>query len=451
VPHRDADRTIAGRLADTVRAAPHGRTWRRVTTLLDDFGTFSLTPDVRERLDTALLESGLRVEPPLARANRHDTLRLSLLAGDPHDSMTEVPDVSELVTVTLWRQNLSPAPIALSEADAAEGVLWFDISVLVGDEDAVMDLVAPHCDGQLTREVVHDLLELDPRPKVTSYGESVRAVSTIQVEAREPEHGGDDPSASKAGTLVFDVVEIAAGDGWLVTTRHKSAVYRGSHEEGRGDPPPLEPLRRAAERRWLAVGGSTASDVGVAIMDELANSYAEVHRELYSWLESWELDFDERGSHTEQMTLKELRGLTGRLRVRLTALSCAEHRAAEAWLTGVTDTEAPLRVARATDRALDQLREISEALRSSLDILMSSNAQEQRRQGERLEQRLTLITSVLLVPTLVVGLYGANTKLPGRDTWRGFEIMVVLIVLSAVASFLFLTALRGGGEQDDDR
>ena len=58
---------------------------------------------------------------------------------------------------------------------------------------------------------------------------------------------------------------------------------------------------------------------------------------------------------------------------------------------------------------------------------------------------------MLLVPTLVVGLYGANTKLPGRDTWRGFEIMVVLMIASAVASYFLISSLRGGGQQDDDR
>jgi Mg2+ and Co2+ transporter CorA len=451
VPHRAADTTTAEELAATIAAAPHRRTWRRVTTLLDDFDLFSLTPEVRERLDGALTAAGVRVDPPLSHANRHDTLRLSLLGDERQSSMADLADVSEVVTLTRWRPGEAPVPIALTDADAAEDVLWFDVNVLLADVDAVMDLVAPHCKGQLTRAAVHDLLDLDPRPKVTHYGDDVRAVSTLRVEANEPEHGGEDPEASKAGTLSFQVVEIAAGDGWLVTTRHKAGIYRGSHEEARGDPAELVPLQKAAERRWLAQAGSTASDVGIAIMDELANTYTEVHRELYAWLESWELDFDERGSRTEQVTIKELRGLTARLRVRLTALSCAEHRAAEAWLTGITDTEAPARVARATDRALDQLREIADGLRSSLDILMSSNAQDQRKQGERLEQRLTLITSVLLVPTLVVGLYGANTKLPGRDTWQGFEIMVVLMIFSAVGSYFLIRAVRSARDESDDR
>jgi Mg2+ and Co2+ transporter CorA len=451
LPHRAADSTTAQELAATITAAPHRRTWRRVTTLLDDFDLFALTPEVRARLDAALTSAGVRVDPPLSHANRHDTLRLSLLGDERRASMSELPDVSEIVTVTLWRSEQAPVPVALTDVDAAEGVLWFDVNVLLADVDAVMDLVAPHCNGELTREAVHDLLDLDPRPKVTQYGENVRAVSTLRVEAHEPEHGGEDPEASKAGTLSFQVVEIAAGDGWLVTTRHKAGIYRGAHEEARGDPASLEPLQRAAERRWIAQKGSTASDVGIAIMDELANTYTEVHRELYAWLESWELDFDERGSRTEQVTIKELRGLTARLRVRLTALSCAEHMAADAWLTGITDDEAPARVARATDRALDQLKEIADGLRSSLDILLSSNAQDQRKQGERLEQRLTLITSVLLVPTLVVGLYGANTKLPGRDTWQGFWIMVALMVLSAVGSFFLIRAVRAAGDKGDDR
>jgi Mg2+ and Co2+ transporter CorA len=449
VPHRAADRETALEIAERIAGSPQRRTWRRVTTLLDDFDVFALTPDVRERLDGALGKAGVRVDPPLTTASRHDTVRLTMAADDGH-SGDDLPRVSDLIQATVWRPGERPVAVALEDADPAEGIVWFDVNMLLADEDSVCELVLPQTAGQLTREIVADLLDADPRPKVVHYGEQVRAVSTLRVEAHEPTEGGEDPAASKAGLLVFQVVEIAAGDGWLMTTRHKAGIYRGAHEEGRGDPADLAALRDAGERRWLAAGGRTSGDLGIALMHELASSYRNAHRELYAWLESWELDFDERGSQTEQLTLKELRGLTALLRVRLTSLQRPEREAADAWVTGVTDVAAAELTSELIERSLRQLREISDGLRSSLDILVSSNAQDQRRQGARLEQRLTLITSVLLVPTLVVGLYGANTKLPGRDTWEGFWIMVLLCIASALGSFFLIRAVRGG-DRDAER
>ena len=207
MPHRAADRETARELAERVAGSPQRRTWRRVTTLLDDFHVFALTPDVRERLDGALAEAGVRVDPPLTTATRHDTVRLSM-ASDRGHSGGDLPRVSDLVQATVWRPGERPVEVALEDADPAEGVVWFDVNMLLADEDSVCELVPPHTSGELTREIVADLLDADPRPKVVHYGEHVRAVSTLRVEAHEPTEGGEDASASKAGVLVFQVVEI---------------------------------------------------------------------------------------------------------------------------------------------------------------------------------------------------------------------------------------------------
>src|SRR3954454_22917323 len=69
---------VAHRLADEIRREPGWRGWRRATTLLDEFGLYRLTPQGRERVAAALAGAGLEVQPPLAKAKRHETLRLSL-------------------------------------------------------------------------------------------------------------------------------------------------------------------------------------------------------------------------------------------------------------------------------------------------------------------------------------------------------------------------------------
>jgi Mg2+ and Co2+ transporter CorA len=141
------------------------------------------------------------------------------------------------------------------------------------------------------------------------------------------------------------------------------------------------------------------------------------------------------------------------LRVRLTALSPSHDRPQDAWFTGLTDDEVAASLDRRLDRALAQLGEMMEILRTSFQVLTTAGAaeqlklaQEQREHGKRLDERITVITSLLLVPTLVVGFYGANTKLPGRDGWLGFELMLALMVVSAIVTYVLVKRAR----EDDD-
>jgi Mg2+ and Co2+ transporter CorA len=71
-------------------------------------------------------------------------------------------------------------------------------------------------------------------------------------------------------------------------------------------------------------------------------------------------------------------------------------------------------------------------------------AQAQREHSKRLDERITSITALLLVPTLIVGIYGANTMLPGRDHWAGFGLMCGLIVVSAIVTLAVVRRARGG-------
>jgi len=57
---------------------------------------------------------------------------------------------------------------------------------------------------------------------------------------------------------------------------------------------------------------------------------------------------------------------------------------------------------------------------------------------EKLQGYLSKVTGLVLVPTLVAGLFGANTRLPGGGSWMGFELMVLLMVVSAIAVYLVI-------------
>src|SRR4051794_31519765 len=153
----------------------------------------------------------------------------------------------------------------------------------------------------------------------------------------------------------------------------------------------------------------------------MASTYRVAHRELYAWLETWELDFNDSLHQTEQETLKDLRGLLTLMRVRLLALAPAHDQPAEAWFAGGRDDGAAVSLDRQIDRARGQRDATPEALRSPLQVLTKAGtaeqlrlAQEQSARGKALDDRITYITARLLVPTLIVGIYGANTMLPGK-------------------------------------
>jgi len=65
-------------------------------------------------------------------------------------------------------------------------------------------------------------------------------------------------------------------------------------------------------------------------------------------------------------------------------------------------------------------------------------AQQSRDYSERLQRQLEKIAALVLVPTLIAGVFGANTALPGEAAWTGFWVMVLLMVLSAIAVYAYI-------------
>ncbi|MGN6217539.1 MAG: CorA family divalent cation transporter, partial [Solirubrobacterales bacterium] len=109
----------------------------------------------------------------------------------------------------------------------------------------------------------------------------------------------------------------------------------------------------------------------------------------------------------------------------------------KAWLP-VSDHKAAIEVDERIDKALEQLGRLSATLRQSFGRLHLEQSEAQRKRSERVQRRNELLAAGFLVPTLVVGFYGANTWVPGQGRHWGFWVMVtVLAVLSLVVMTLF--------------
>ena len=448
-----ADLAVAEQLAAEVRAVETGMTWRKVTTLLDRFGAYRLTPEVRGRVGRALDEAGLQVKPPIAEVQRFETVRLSvLLEGAESEgrtrTMTHVVPVDQAIRLTEWCPGERGRERTLFQASSPTGPLWIDVDVAHTEPEVVFEALEPLCPG-LTTEMLDDLFTVDPLPKVAEYGDDgeLRFVSAFSAHAEESERGGSDAETSKAGALVFQLVEILAGDDWLITCWHRSKRYEGAEEIDEGPPRGHDDVYRGVDRHWAGERLATAGDLATLILYELVGTYPVASRVLMSWLEQWELDFHRRFDETERNTLIAIRSLLGEFEERLGAFERPEVEASESWFTGLTSDRWATRVQQLVERALSDLLDISSALRSSLDLLgVHSAAQHlnvarrQAAQTERLQGTVAIVTSVLLVPTLIASVFGSNTAIPGEDHWTGFVALVALMVIGAAGAYLVIQA-----------
>lgn len=185
-------------------------------------------------------------------------------------------------------------------------------------------------------------------------------------------------------------------------------------------------------------------------MHELALTYVPTQRRLMAWLEDWELSLYLEDEINNQDQLAELWGLMAVMRNWLTPLNRPGLRKdiGKAWLP-VTLHEPVIEVDDRVDKALDGLSKLSETLRQSFGLLHVEQAEEQRKREEKSARRLETLAAAFLVPTLVVGFYGANTWVPGEGQHWGFWVMVaVLILLSCVTLAALRTGRRAGAAAD---
>src|SRR5689334_20166891 len=111
------DAEVAAALAEQVKASADGVTWRKMTTLLDLFGAYRLTTNVRKRIATALADAGLDPKPSIADAERFETVRLAVHEDqddDEHDprsrsrTMSRLLPIDDVLEVTEWRPDQAP-------------------------------------------------------------------------------------------------------------------------------------------------------------------------------------------------------------------------------------------------------------------------------------------------------------------------------------------------------
>jgi uncharacterized membrane protein len=292
--------------------------------------------------------------------------------------------------------------------------------------------------------MLEDLLTPDDAPAGISYGDgTVRLASTFSVEAVRGGHQRERGTAQGTGVLRFQPVELLAGERWLISCWHPRRMFQGAIKIGEERADSADDVFGAVAECWTRRRGGGAGDLGVAVMNELALSYAPAYRELFSWLEDWELSLYVNNDLDNRDELPELWGLMAVMRDWLNPLNRPGLRAdvSKAWLVA-SDHDAVIEVDDRVDKALAGLAKLSERLRQSFGLLHLEQSEEQREHSERMQRRIEIAAAVFLVPTLIVGFYGANTWVPGQGKHWGFWVMVALLILLSFAALLGVLYLQ---------
>jgi hypothetical protein len=342
-----------------------------------------------------------------------------------------------------WTQGARPVRVEPDAAASPADVVWVEVDARHATPEALTPALRRIVGDALTEDMVRDLLDAEPFPKVRRWDEEgcVRSISAFRAVADE---GADDREGT-AGRLVFQVLEFIAGDGWLISCWHPSKIYVGASEHEQETPVP-QLLVSSVEERWVRDCARTAGDLGTLILHFLALSYTDVRRTFHAWLETWELEFFgqamSKSPEVDEQTLIELRGLIGQFAKRLRATKIPREVERASWFYGLSSVDRAKEVDTMVTRSLEDLNRLGDLVRSAFDLLQLRVAQKQNRASEQLQRRLELVTAVFLAPTLVAGVFGANTAVLGGEGWPAFAVMALLMILGGMLTYVYFERHR---------
>jgi magnesium transporter len=302
-------------------------------------------------------------------------------------------------------------PLRISDGLQDEGsLLWLDVV-----EPSDQDLTTLREEFDLPRVVIEDVREQDQRPHVEAFGDSFFIVMyAFALEGRRP---------------IPQELHAIVGPRYLVTLRNSPAFD-------------MERVRR----RWKQEEPGLANEGGGfllhPLLDEVVDTYLEVVDELELRSEEVEGEvFGESPAKDVQATifqekkrLLEFRRRVLPLREVLDLLQEERQVVTPALRAEYKD------VADHVARTLDLVDTVRELLSTALDAHLS-------RVGHQLNEvvkKLTSWAAIILVPTLIAGIYGMNffRPFPAFDNPAGFWIAIGMM-LGSGGSLYWVFRRRG--------
>jgi len=340
-----------------------------------------------------------------------------------------------MATRTLWRPALAPA-LAEKAPPPGDAVLWIDLDLGASEPQRVAEEVGSDCPG-LEPQMLEDMLSPEKLPEGRSYADgAIRLVTSFDVTAARIEEEG-----AKKQSVQIQPVDLLGSERWLISRWQAKRVFvDGKRRENLREAPAPEVIA-GVRRRWQGGTGRGAGDLGILLMHELALRYPPAYRTLYHWLEEWELGlYGEEGERqADPETLRTLWRSMAVMRDWIGPLNKIGMREdiGLAWLPA-TDAAEVNEVDDRIDRALSSLRELAGTMRASFGLLHAQLEDEAHERTDRLQRQLGYLATLVLIPTLVVGFYGANTYVPGQGKRSGLFVMIgVIVALTLLGLLLF--------------
>lgn len=281
--------------------------------------------------------------------------------------------------------------------------------------------------GSVTREfdlhelAVEDAIKAHQRPKVERYGDSVFVVLKSARYSDETE------------TVEFGEIHAFLGPDFVVTVRHGEPSPLGAvRERLEGEP---ELLREGPAAVLYAVADHVV-DGYEPVVDGLENDIEEIEQEVFA------------GESGVSRRIYELSREVIEFRRAAQPLSRVLERLGRGDLYEM-DLEVKRRLRDVHDHALrvaEQVEGFRELLSNVLNVNLTLVGVEQnagmQRQNE-VVQKISAWAAILIVPTIVTGVYGMNFRYMPELSWTfGYPFALALIAL--ISGLLFLGFRRAG-------
>jgi magnesium transporter len=295
-----------------------------------------------------------------------------------------------------------------------ENARWVD---LLDPDRATLE---KHLPVELRTRALERLLEKhehgdEPRPSLETHGDYVLGVFLVAVDV---------PDENR---IYYQELEL------IVTPEVVVTVRKTPPRERPFDPEPIREACDKADRPGL---------IAYHVVDEIAERYLDLVDDLNDEIDELEDTVEETNPREVRARLRALRHDMLRIRRTLTPTRDAVHRVLDDRVELDAYELFPDDVERHFADVYDKLLRATEALELSRDLLGGVRDYAQAKianDQNEVMKRLTVIASLLLLPTFIVGLYGQNFRhhFPELDWQYGYAFSWALIVGSTIAQLAF--------------
>ena len=339
--------------------------------------------------------------------------RRSDKAGLPPGSLVGVSGEScTVTTIKLFTYSLDewtetdPRSIAEVPELDPNRITWLDIDGL--DDTSIVTSVGERF--HLHPLLLEDVLNTDHRPKLEEYPEQLFVVAKMLSLDEETEG------------IVDEQISLVLGKGYVVTFQEKP-----------GDV--LDPIRDRIRHNTGRVRKMGADYLLYALLDVIVDNYFLIVEDLGERIEALERKISVRPGNEDLLTIQEIRSLL---------ITVARYSTPVRELAGRMNTVQSDLVGKGTRRYINDLQDhtvyIAESINTFRDMLTNLENTYHAAQNMRMTQvmkLLTIISTIFIPLTFVVGIYGMNFDHMPELRWK-YGYFIVMGIMAVIAGIMLM-------------